>query len=126
MAEDDKLIRLPGLGCRHHVLGRCLYEDALNPGYHRQWRCAVLQRWEAVYDDFLERAERFGLEEGSAADLLARRFERLTAEEVDCPDYAPGPEESLSGCRLLHEELCLLRLPECGGLCRHYVLRQDD
>lgn len=128
MAEGVKggLIRLPGHTCTHHRLGRCLYEEALNPGYHQQWRCVVLTRWEGVYDDFLARVEQFGLEEGDLADLWRRRFERLAGEYVDCPDYDPGPVESMPECSLLHDDLCLLRLPKCGGKCQHYALRDND
>ncbi len=126
MAEGGRVVRLPGVGCRHYDRGRCLYEEALNPGYHRRWRCVVLLRWESAYDDFLERADRFGLSEAGLPELLRRRFERLTGEDVDCPDYAPGADGSLPECRLLHEELCLLKLPECEGVCRHFAPREHD
>lgn len=126
MAERGRLVRLPGLGCLHHERGRCLYEEALNPGYHRQWRCVVLLRWESAYDEFLERAERFGVDEAGLPGLLHRRFERLTSEDVDCPHHVPGEDETPPQCRLLSGELCLLSLPACGGVCRHFAPREND
>jgi hypothetical protein len=118
--------RLPGLSCVHYTRGRCLYEEALNPGYHRSWRCTVLLGWESVYDEFLDRAERFALPETHLPDLWRRRFARLSEGEVDCAHYDPGSEEGVPECRQLHEELCLRLLPECAGQCRHYVLRVVD
>jgi hypothetical protein len=122
---NGQIVRLPGHACLYHRLGRCLYEEALNPGYHQDWRCAVLLRWEGVYDDFLDRVESFGLDETSLADLWRRRFERLAEETVECPDYAAGSVEGVPECQKLHMELCLLRLPLCQGQCRHYVLNAE-
>ncbi len=121
-----RLVRLPGSACRHFERGRCLYEEALNPGYNRQWRCAVLVGWEAAYDEFLDRADRFGIRESELAGLLRRRFERLTGAEVDCEHYAPGADASLPECLLLVGELCLLKLPECGGVCRNFSPMPND
>lgn len=124
--DTGRLVRLPGVSCRHYERGRCLYEEALNPGYHRRWRCAVLLGWEAAYDEFLERADRFGIRESELAGLMRRRFERLTEGGVECRDYQPGADASLPECRLLVDELCLLALPECGGVCRHFVPNTTD
>jgi hypothetical protein len=118
--------RLPGYGCRHHCQGRCLYEEALNPGYHQDWRCEVLLRWEDVYEDFLNRVEAFGLDEKDLAELWAKRFERLSQDAVGCPDFSPGLTESVPECFLLAGELCVLRLPQCFGQCQHYALLTTD
>ena len=125
-SDKGRLVRLPGTACRHYERGRCLYEEALNPGYHRQWRCAVLLGWEAAYDEFLERADSFGLGESELPGLMRRRFERLTDGEVACADYQGGADASLPECRLLVGDLCLLRLPECSGVCRRFAPNTTD
>lgn len=116
------VVRLPAHSCRSYHQGRCLYEEQLNPGLHMDWRCAVLARWEAVYDDFLNRAENFGLEEGELARLWRLRFERLAEEDIACPDFVPALAETMPECRHLFVDICLLRLPECAGHCVNYRL----
>lgn len=121
-----RITRLPGTSCRHFALGRCLYEEALNPGYHEAWRCSVLRRWEAVYDEFLDRAERFDLEETNLPELWRRRFNTPGEGEPDCPSYEPGLIRDMPECRHLFADLCLLELPECHGQCRNYRLREPQ
>lgn len=117
------ITRLPGTGCRFYERGRCLYEERLNPGYHEEWRCAVLVRWEGVYEDFLRQAEAFGLTDAAASALWQRRFERLAAAPPECPRFQPGPTDELPGCALSTEGLCVLALPECAGQCQHFEPR---
>jgi len=121
-----KIVRLPGTGCRSLYQGRCLYEEQLNPGLATNTRCGVLRRWEAAYEEFLDRAESFGLTESSVPDLWRRRFERLAGIEVDCPDYVPAPGGDMPECRHLFADLCLLRLPECPGTCRNFRPQGKD
>jgi len=123
-ATRGTLVRLPAVGCVHFHAGRCLYEERLNPGLHTAWRCTVLARWETVYDEFLDRAENFGLSEAELGLLWSRRFERLAEESVPCPDVREGDSESMPECLHLLEELCLLRLPECAGPCERFRLRE--
>lgn len=120
--EGANIVRLPAFGCRSYHGGRCLYEEQLNPGFDKRLRCQVLARWEGVYDDFLNRAERFGLEEKDLADLWRARFERLAEEAIDCPDFTPALAETMPECRHLFADICLLRLPECQGHCKNYRL----
>lgn len=120
-----KVIRLPGSGCRHHVRGRCLYEEHLNPGFHEGFRCLVLDGWETEFEDFVDRVEAFGLGQGQAAGLWSRRFAALVAGGRDCPDYRPpsvtsGAEGDLLGCAHFEAGLCLLRLPVCDGVCSRF------
>jgi len=116
------VVRLPAFGCRSYHQGRCLYEEQLNPGLNTAWRCTVQARWERVYDDFLNRAENFGLDETELARLWRLRFERLAEEPVDCPDFVLALVETLPECRQLFVDICLLRLPECPGHCVNYRL----
>ncbi len=119
-----RIRRLPGTDCRHNVRGRCLYEERLNPGYHRDWRCRVVQGWEESYDDFLLRAEAFRLEAAAAAGLWESHVERMVRRGPQCRDFVPGGD-GVPGCSRALEELCLLRLPECSGRCRHFESRGE-
>jgi len=122
MSQDPEsgLVRLPAFGCRSYYHGRCLYEEQLNPGLCSAWRCTVQAHWEKVYDDFLSRAESFGLEEAELARLWRVRFERLAEEPIACPDFAPALVDALPECLHLFVDICLLRLPVCAGHCVNY------
>ncbi len=119
---ESGLVRLPAFGCRSYHVGRCLYEEQLNPGLNTAWRCGVQARWEAVYDDFLTRAENFSLDETELGRLWRLRFERLAEEPVNCPDFEPALVDTLPECRHLFVDICLLRLPVCTGHCVNYRL----
>lgn len=120
--DESGVLRLPASGCRSYHQGRCLYEEQLNPGLDQGLRCRVLAHWESVYDDFLNRAENFNLAEDELAALWRKRFERLSEEAIDCPDFTPTIMEAMPECRHLFVDICLLRLPECLGHCRNYRL----
>jgi hypothetical protein len=117
-----EVVRLPAFGCRSYHCGRCLYEEQLNPGLDTSLHCAVLAKWEGVYDDFLNRAELFDVDEQELARLWRLRFERLAQEAIDCPDFTPALAETMPECRHLFVDICLLRLPVCHGHCKNYRL----
>lgn len=118
MAE---ITRLPGLGCLHHVQGRCLYQEHLNPGYATGWRCRVLSHWEKEYDEFLLRVEAMNVAQDAVPDLWGRKFERLARQKFDCNLFAYGPGCDLPSCVHVHDGLCRLLLPGCEGRCRHFA-----
>ncbi len=120
-----KITSLPGTSCRFHVLGRCLYEERLNPGYNRQWRCRVLLRWEHAYDTFLAQADNFVMEPETAAGIWEERLRKLMREGHDCPDFLPGGEDP-TGCRHIFGGLCLEALPPCPGQCRRFEPRSPE
>lgn len=122
----DNVRHFPASACGHYHLGRCLYEERLNPGFREPWRCRVLTDWEKAYDDFLLRAEAFHLEPAHAVELWEARLERLLVQARQCPDFASGAEETATGCLNELEGLCLVLLPECGGRCSHYTTDQLD
>jgi len=124
-ATRGALVRFPAVGCRFFHSGRCLFEELLNPGLHTEWRCLVLARWESVYDEFIDRAENFGLSESELGALWHKRFERLADEAVPCEDLRAGDGESMPECRYLQEDICLLRLPVCAGQCERFRLREN-
>jgi hypothetical protein len=119
---ETGFVRLPALGCRSYFQGRCLYEEQLNPGLNTSWRCKVQAYWETVYDDFLNRAENFALDESELARLWRARFERLAEEPLNCPDFNPAPMDTLPECQHLFVDICLLQLPVCTGHCINYRL----
>jgi hypothetical protein len=114
---------MPGDACRFFRQGRCLYEERLNPGYHLSWRCLVLTRWEGEYDDFLQRAEAFRLDDAPAARLWEKRFEGLLREGINCPRFVSGGVGEVLGCSLLFGDVCLAALPACEGVCRRFLPR---
>ena len=113
-------IEATGAGCRHLVDERCLYQERLNPGYASHWRCAVLQRWETAYDEFLARAERMGVASDDAPELWERQFQRLAHDVFRCSDYAFCHNEEAPACAHCLAGVCLLQLPACEGRCRHF------
>lgn len=115
------LLRLPGQGCRHYLLGRCYYQEFLNPGYERIYRCRVLVRLQAVYDAFLTQADSFNLEDAAAAAIWRKRFLELCREDTGCQDHKPDDTESFPGCSLCLGDVCVLRLPGCPGRCAEFT-----
>lgn len=118
--------RLPGHGCRHHNAKRCLYEEHLNPGYTTGWRCRVLAHWESAFDDFLARAESFGVKQEAVPGLWNRKFERLARDTFQCDDFSYAEGAELPACAHVTDGICRLLLPECEGRCRHYALDKDE
>ena len=120
-----KVLKFPGAGCRHYLHGRCLYEEHLNPGFRRSYRCGVLEGWEAQFESFVDRAEAFGIGQAQAGGLWSRRFEGLVSGRRDCAEFIPEADAARSesepmGCALFMEGFCLIRLPRCQGVCpRH-------
>lgn len=121
-----ELKRLPGRGCRHHTAQRCLYGEHLNPGYHDEWRCRVITHWETAFDDFLARAENFGVHQDAVPDLWNRKFERMARETLRCNDFSYAAGADVPSCAHVCDGLCRLLLPECEGRCRHFELETNE
>ncbi|NJB66642.1 hypothetical protein GGQ74_000282 [Desulfobaculum xiamenense] len=120
MDENNNIRRLPGDRCMYFRMGRCLYEEMANPGYHERFRCSMLSNLENAYDDFLDRAEAFNLDEELAGRIWQTFLERFVRTGIDCPDYVPGEWEGVAGCALALGFLCLKALPECEGQCSRF------
>lgn len=122
MEKDGRtgLLLLPGQGCRHWLEERCLYEEALNPGWQAGFRCFVLRRWEQDFDEYVSRAECFGLTTEEAGDIWQQRMSSSFGKPWDCPDFLLDNATPDPVCALLLGDICLLRLPPCPGRCRHY------
>lgn len=121
-----EIIRLPGQECLYHTGGRCLYEEKLNPGYADQWRCRVLTRWESAFDDFLARAESFGVEQAAVPDLWERQFERLARQAFACESYVYCHGAEAPACVHAMDGVCRLSLPVCEGRCRHFEAQTES
>ncbi len=130
------LARFPGVGCRFYLHARCLREEMLNPGLETTRRCSVLASLERSFDDFVDRAERFGLDETEAGRLMERTLPSAAASARACPHFMPaqddpslppasdetGPAEAIP-CALLLGDCCLRAMPPCEGVCRHFLRR---
>ena len=127
------VIRFPGGGCLHYVQGRCLRSETINPGFQKDFLCRELTRLEGQYDDLLRRVDAFDLPESQSLELMQNRLERLRAQNT-CPDKvsAPPGETSHTGegdaldCIHARGHVCLLQLPLCDGVCRHYASDRPD
>ncbi len=120
---------MPGVRCRFHVQGRCLYEERLNPGLNESWRCRVLAAWEEEYERFLTQAETFNLDIGAGAGVWSSRFRKMLRARRPCPNFEAAPclacpqgaviedEDAAVACVHVLGGLCLLALPACPGLC---------
>lgn len=129
-----KILHLPGTNCTHFLGGYCLLEEWRNPGLHHEWQCKMLQEWENEYDKFLFQAETFNLEMGMAARIWEERLGSLLAGPSPCDSYDPvssagkdndEAEEDIL-CRHVWQNLCVLALPVCSGICQHYLPKNDS
>lgn len=123
---------LPGHACRFYILGACFYPEAARPGYEPAYRCKHLVRLMERWDDFLDRAEAFGLSEETAGRIWNARSKGFFFSHKDCPAGRASPslirddapltdgEEETSCCTYLRQGACLLALPRCEGICARY------
>lgn len=117
----NRIIALPARGCRHYLRGRCQYEEHLNPGYHKSYRCTVLDRLQNLYDGFLAQADAFGLDETQACGIWEKRFGALCREDTGCQAYEPDDTKTFPGCLHCLGDVCELKLPGCGGRCENFT-----
>jgi hypothetical protein len=125
-AQRAKIAPFPGAACDYHRMGRCLYEERLNPGLDASLRCVALVACEAAFDVFLTQADNFGLSDGRAVAIWETRFARLAEKRPDCGLFVPAPEGGYPGCAHLADDLCLKRLPPCRGVCPNYRKSKQD
>lgn len=116
----QKLDRLPGTACKYYILGKCLYEEWLNPGLNTGWRCRIVLDWTEDYEKFVDRAELFNLDVETVSRMWEERFTKMMVSKRECPDFCPGGEEA-AGCAHEYGDLCHVALPSCNGMCRHFV-----
>lgn len=116
--------------CRFYLQGACWYAEALNPGRNAAHRCLRLAELMIDWDDFLDRAECFGLSEQAAARIWnGRRHAALTSKTL-CAFRLPqeaesGTTETGPVCSYLRDGACLLAMPRCKGRCFAYAARTE-
>ncbi len=120
-----KVTKLPGRNCRFFISGRCLYEEMLNPGYNRNWRCRVIRELEGEYDHLLRQADTFKLDEKAFNDLWEQRIEEHLKSSVVCRKMIPSEEDEGPFCAALYDEICLLELDKCEGVCNKFEPDRD-
>jgi len=125
VSPRDNLVRMPGIGCRFYAHAHCLLEEIRNPGYDASCMCTVLKKLEDHFEDFVDRADKFGIEELTAAMIWPRFSDRALLEN-QCPDFLPGPEAGRGECLYLYENACVLRFPQCPGRCTRFEPSSDD
>ncbi len=111
---------MPGRNCRYYLKGKCAYEEMLNPGYNRDWRCRVIMDLEGEYDRLLRQAEAFRLDELAFAELWEQRIEEHLKSTVVCRRMIPREEEGFPFCAALQDEICLFELDDCEGVCERF------
>ena len=110
---------LPGTGCMYYTEGHCMIKISADPGFHDEWICTVLAKWETAFDAYLDQVECFEVDQDTVMKIWARRFESIQAE-ASCPHFEPGHATILS-CVHLHFDLCRRKIPLCPGRCKHYT-----
>lgn len=116
----NRVSKLPGRECLYYRNGCCLREEYRNPMLNRDWRCLVLKQWEKAHDDFIDRAERFQLDEEDAGKLWERIFLPMQKDYSRCRMYTPGVSDEAIDCTSFLGGLCLKLLPPCKGVCRNF------
>lgn len=122
MNSSSKVKRLPGSCCFYFRKGRCLYDEMLNPGYQERFRCRVLRQWEDAYDEFLDRAEAFHLDEAQSSRIWAVRLEKMSDLASQCPLYEARESFGEFVCAKAFGFLCLDEFPVCEGRCQRFLL----
>ena len=128
------MIRLHGAApvraCRYCRDGRCTYAESRNPGLDPGLRCAVLAALTEKWDDFLDRAELFGLSESAASRIWNNRTHGSVFTETPCPGMAreagvkrPAGLPDIAECPYRADDACLLSMPGCSGRCEHFDAR---
>ncbi|MFO7818203.1 MAG: hypothetical protein R6V39_11080 [Desulfovibrionales bacterium] len=111
--------KLPGNNCIHYVCGHCVYWEVLNPGYHCEWKCAVLSSLLESYDHLLRQADKFDLNRDQIKQIWKNRLtDGLPL--WNCPQYMPDKGNDDECIYLLHTH-CILKMPVCSGRCRFFV-----
>lgn len=124
--------KLPGVHCAYYQQGHCLFEEHMNPGDHAEWTCSEITRFLQAYDEFIDRADRFSLNDEQAARLWDSHEAELPPAGTLCPEFCPDvckqcvDDGSLTDCRYELNLICILKLPVCTGVCRRYKHSQTS
>ncbi|GAU09531.1 hypothetical protein DPF_2258 [Desulfoplanes formicivorans] len=97
----------------------------LNPGYHGSFACTVLERLESHFEGFVNRVERFQIEDLTASMIWSRYGRKMALAEV-CTRFVPDPGDTHGACLFRYDKACILRCPVCPGRCSRYKLVSND
>lgn len=113
----------PARFCRYYFQGICIYHEIINPGLEESFRCSILAEMITIWDDFIDRAEVFGLSESVAGKIWASRMYEKTSFGLWrlCRKLPPPlTSEAVVECQYRLLDACLLAMPACSGHCGHY------
>jgi hypothetical protein len=79
-----------------------------------------------IFDEFLHRAEAFGIEYDRVLQLWEARFQRLTDVDPECEGFELEGAVTPPCCVHEYDALCLLELPRCDGRCRHFLILDEN
>lgn len=124
MQRKKNVRKLPAPHCQYYVQGRCARAESLNPGYDNRWRCTEIERIIDAYDVLLEQAETFNLDAETVKNIWENRVATMPAAGDGCPQFAMSHQDTGGPLDCVHavDTVCLLALPLCKGICRHYTL----
>ncbi|MEZ6851983.1 hypothetical protein [Halodesulfovibrio aestuarii] len=103
-----------------------MYEEHVNPGDHIEWTCSEITRFMQEYDEFVDRADRFSLDDDRAARLWESHEAELPPAGALCSAYSSdmckqcAGGDNLTDCCYELNLICILKLPVCAGVCRRY------
>jgi len=118
-----KITRLPAHNCIFFRSGRCVYNEALNPGFDPELQCHVLLELETRYDKLLTQADVFDLNSEQVQKIWAGRFGEIVSWEMFCDIYEPkNPEDDR--CLCLFGNACIVRFTRCRGICSSYIVKR--
>lgn len=117
-----KITRLPARNCIFFRSGRCVYEEALNPGLDPEMQCLVLTELEKKYDHLLTQAEIFDLNTREVEKIWSGRFGEVVSWGMFCDIYEPRNDED-DRCLRLFGNACMLLFPGCQGICSWYTVK---
>jgi hypothetical protein len=129
------IIPFPPRACRFFLRGVCFRQEALNPGFHDAFRCAMMARLIQEWDNFVERADGNGLSAKQAVFLWQTLPDRVFRAPEKCPFQNVSPfrrgnvfRMEILECEHLVDYACLLALPRCERRCEYYapITRNSD
>lgn len=107
----------------------------MNPGDNDEWACSEVTRFMREYDEFIDRADRFSLDDDKATRLWEGYVDELPPAGAMCSAYNPvccsdecgqsSDNDNLTDCYYELNLICVIKLPVCAGVCRRYKHSQN-
>lgn len=122
--------------------GYCAYEEIINPGLHTAWQCDEESRFIMLYDRFVEQVDNFSISSHMVYQLWEQHLQEAPSIGSLCSSYhavvAPCGECSTCGkestteddehananalidCTYFFNGACVVKFPQCTGVCSRY------